>query len=286
MKVGRYQVDLVSDGAFALDGGAMFGVVPRPLWSRSNPPDETNRIDMGLTCMVCRFEDRVLLVDAGIGHKFEPRFQDIYRIDHSENDIERSLAGVGLAAGQITDVVMTHLHFDHAGGLTKAVSGGLEPTFPRARHYVQKRHLEWALAPSAKDAGSFIEDDFRPLLEKGLLETLDGPGELFPGLWVHPLDGHSPAMQAVLLEGDPPLFFAADLLPTTTHLHLPYIMAYDVQPLITVKEKEQYLSRAVEEGWTVVFEHDPRVGLGTVERFKGRYRLGSVIEGHTDPGQA
>lgn len=261
----------------------MFGVVPRPLWSRTNPPDERNRIDMGLTCMVCRWEDRVILVDAGIGEKFEPRLAEIYRIDHSEFDLERSLARLDLRPSDVTDVVLTHLHFDHAGGLTKP---GPEPTFPQARHFVQKRHLEWALAPSAKDKGSFLEDDFRPLLQNGLLETVDGPGELFPGLWVHPLDGHTPAMQAVLLDGDPPLFFAADLLPTTTHLHLPYIMAYDVQPLITVTEKEQYLRRAVEEGWTVVFEHDADVACGTVERFKGRYQLGSVIEGQSDPDQA
>lgn len=279
MQVGSYQIDFVTDGTFALDGGAMFGIIPRPLWSRDNPPDARNRIDMGLRCMVCRGEDHVILVDAGIGGKFDAKFFDIYRIDHSATDIQRSLATLGISPEQVTDVIITHLHFDHAGGLTVTDGDRPRPRFPRARHLVQRRHLEWATSPSPKDSGSFLPENFRPLQEAGLLELLDGPEEVFAGLELHLLEGHTPAMQAVLVDGDPPLFYAADLFPMTAHLHLPYIMAYDVAPLITVKEKELYLRRAVERNWRVAFEHDPVVKVGTVARFKDRYGLGSVLLG-------
>lgn len=256
MQIGSWQVDLLGDGEFALDGGAMFGVVPRPLWERTNPPDAKNRIDMALRCLLLRGHGRVVLVDTGVGGKFDEKGRSIYRIDHSRTDLVRELSSLGVAPGDVTDVVLTHLHFDHAGGATTAQ--GLQ--FPGARHYVQKAHLAWALQPSEKDRASFLPENVQPLVDSGRLELLDGPEEILPDVELAVVHGHTPALQAVLVKGEPSLFLASDLVPMAPHVRLPYIMAYDVAPLVTLEEKKLWLARAAAEEWLVVFQHDPVVG--------------------------
>lgn len=277
MQVGPYRVDLVTDGTFALDGGAMFGVVPAPLWRRSHPPDERNRIDMVTRSLLLRGEGRTVLVDTGVGDKLPDKLRDIYRVDHSADDLLRGLAALGVTPEEVTDIVLSHLHFDHCGRLTRYAGDDLELVFPRARHYVQERHYRWASSPSEKDRASFLEENYEPVREAGKLELLDGPQEILPAVELVVLEGHTEAMQGLLVAGDPPLFYPADLVPTSTHLRLPYLMAYDNRPLVTLEEKKRYLSRAAREGWRVVFEHDPRVAVATIVPRGDDYQLGEVV---------
>jgi glyoxylase-like metal-dependent hydrolase (beta-lactamase superfamily II) len=255
----------------------MFGIVPKPLWERSCPADSKNRIAMGCQCLLLRKEGRVILVDAGMGTKWEPKGRDIYALEADAPDpLEHALAQRGLTLGQVTDVIITHLHFDHAGGLTRREpeSGALVPTFPQARHWVQSAHLDWARSPTEKDRGSFPAENLDPLAQHDLFHLIRGQQSLIAGLEVIPLFGHTHAMQAVLVQGDPPIFYPADLLPMAAHLHLPFIMAYDIAPLVTLEEKKRMLQRAVKEGWQLIFEHEPSETRGPVEMFQGKYRLG------------
>jgi glyoxylase-like metal-dependent hydrolase (beta-lactamase superfamily II) len=265
MIIGPYAVSLIESGDFRLDGGAMFGVVPKPLWSRHCPADELNRIDMTMHCLLIETADRKILVDTGCGDKDGGRFREVYGIDLTERNLLSSLTAKGVKPDEITDVIYTHLHFDHAGGSTRVESGVTIPTFPRARHYVQKRHWQHALKPTDRDKASFLPANYLPVYEEGLLEFVDGDTELFPGIKLHKIDGHTPAMQMVTISAaDKTLWFAADLIPMAAHLPLPYIMGYDLFPLTTLEEKRKYLKQAADEGWIAVFEHDPAVPACTL----------------------
>lgn len=253
--IGPYEARSILSGTFALDGGAMFGVVPRTIWEKSNPPDERNRIALALRLLLLRSEERVVLVDTGIGDKFSAKENAIYKVDARLPD--EALAAAGVDPASVTDVILTHFHFDHGGGSTRR-DGSL--VFPRARHHVQRRHFEYAKRPSPKDRASFRPEDFLPLAEAGALVLHDGPGEILPGIEGLPLDGHTDAMQVVKVSGGgSTLLYLADLAPTTAHVRVPFVMAYDNRPLATMEEKERLFRRAVDEGWILFFEHDPRV---------------------------
>jgi glyoxylase-like metal-dependent hydrolase (beta-lactamase superfamily II) len=265
MKIGPYQIDPVETGRFALDGGAMFGVVPWVMWSLTNVPDDRRRITLAARCLMLRGNGRTILVDTGNGSKFSEKLKDIYRLDTEHSSLERSLGALGVRRSDVTDVVLTHLHFDHAGGATMVDSGKLVPAFRNARYYVQARHWERALRPSEKDRASFMKDDYLPLREHGVLELVDGEGELFPGIDVIVCEGHTDAQQLPrITDGAKTLLFCCDLLPTTSHVPLPYVMAYDLRPLATIEEKKRVLTRACEEGWTLFLEHDPETEAITV----------------------
>lgn len=231
---------------------------------------------MGCQVLLLRRDDRVILVDAGMGTKWDDKGRQIYALESDESDpLTHALSGHGLHLTDITDVIVTHLHFDHAGGLTRRdESGKLRPTFSQARHWVQADHLDWALSPTEKDRGSFPSENIEPLSQADLFHLVRGEESLMSGLELHPLHGHTRGMQAVLIESDPPVFYPADLLPMRAHLHLPYIMAYDIAPLVTLEEKKRYLRQAEREGWRIVFEHEPVGTSGRVEMFQGKYRLG------------
>ena len=266
MKIGPYEVLPIETGRFALDGGAMFGVVPWVFWTKTNPPDERRRITLAARCLLIRGNGKVILVDDGNGAKFSEKLKDIYRLDNSQSDLISSLALHGVAPGDVTDVILTHLHFDHAGGSTKVENGKLVPTFPRARYYVQKAHWELAKKPTEKDRGSFMRDDYEPLLEHGVLEFVEGEFELFPGIKMLVCNGHTTAQQLpTISDGKTSLLFCCDLFPTISHLPLPYVMAYDVRPLVTIEEKKKVLARAYEERWKLFLEHDPEVEAITVK---------------------
>lgn len=257
----------MADGEFALDGGAMFGVVPRPLWERGNPADERNRIDMGLWCLLLRGHGRTVLVDAGIGPKMDAKSRAIYRVDQSKTDLLRSLRALDVPPEAVTDVLLTHLHFDHCGG----ASGPEGLAFPRARVWVQRQQWEWGQKPSDKDRASYLAENLDPL--RDALELLDGPESPFPDLELALFHGHTFGLQAVLIPGDPPLFFPSDLVPMSAHVRLPFVMAYDNQPLVTIEEKKEWLGRAADEGWNVVFQHDPRLPLARVRRGKRDFEV-------------
>lgn len=267
MILGKFAIDAVETGSFALDGGAMFGVVPKPLWSKAyHPGDEMNRIPLAARLLLVRWDDHVLLVDAGNGTKMNEKFCDIYGIDREKSSVGYALRPFGLKAEDVTDVILTHLHFDHAGGATTIKNSKVTPTFPNAKYYLQKDHLDLAESPSLKDAASFIPDNYLPLIADGLVEAVEGEGEIYPGIMVKPLFGHTKAMQVVMI-GDEglSLLYCADLIPTSAHIHIPFIMAYDNDPLITLKEKKSILSRAYEENWLLVFEHDAFTPAARIE---------------------
>src|SRR5512136_1483317 len=181
MTIGSYTLHPVETGRFGLDGGAMFGVVPRPLWEKAAPPDERNRIDMAARALLLQGGGRTILIDTGNGAKWDEKLAGIYRFDTSEHDLAGSLRALGLTSADITDVILTHLHFDHAGGGTERVDGGLQPTFPKALYYVQREQWEAALRPTERDKASFFPEDFLPLQERGVLRFMEGEEEIFPG---------------------------------------------------------------------------------------------------------
>jgi glyoxylase-like metal-dependent hydrolase (beta-lactamase superfamily II) len=267
MTIGPYTLHPVDTGSFALDGGAMFGVVPKTLWEKSHPPDDRNRITMAARALLLTGNGRTILIDDGNGSKLPEKLAGIYRIDPRPSDLLMSLATLGVSPADVTDVILTHLHFDHAGGSTVRENGVLRPTFPRARYYVQKDHWRAAAQPTERDRASFFPEDYVPLMEHGQLELLDGEGELFPGIRMHLVHGHTTALQCpVISDGRTTLFYCADLMPTVSHVQLPWIMAYDLRPLVTLEEKRTVLGRAAEEGWILFFEHDHATAAGRVRR--------------------
>ena len=258
MKIGPYRIVSLETGRFGLDGGAMFGVVPKTLWSRANPSDERNRIPLAMRALLILDEKRRILVDAGCGHKFPDKLKEIYRLDHSQFTLEGSLAAHGLEPADITDVILTHFHFDHAGGATRYRNNRLELTFASARHYIQRSQWERALSPSEKDRGSYMAMDIEPFRDHPQLTILEGPCELFPDLHLLISDGHTPGLQMVKIQDSgTTLFYCGDMMPTASHLPLPYLMGYDLYPLTTIEEKRRYLRQACEENWIIALEHDP-----------------------------
>ncbi len=258
MTISNYTLHSIETGRFGLDGGAMFGVVPRVLWSKTNPPDEKNRIAMAARALLLIGNGRKILIDVGNGNKYDQKLSAIYNFDNSQFDLLSSLGKHHLKPADITDVILTHLHFDHAGGATTLVDGVAVPTFPNAKYYLQKDHWKAALHPTERDRASFFPQDFRPLDESGQLQLIEGEREFLPGISVRLMNGHTTALQCpVVSDGDQTIFYCADLVPTVSHLALPWIMAYDLRPLVTLEEKRKLLAEAAEKRWLLFFEHDP-----------------------------
>jgi glyoxylase-like metal-dependent hydrolase (beta-lactamase superfamily II) len=258
MRVGDLQVTALDGGSFRLDGGAMHGVVPKTLWSKLVSCDERNRVSYSTRCLLVEGRGHRTLIETGNGDKFSPKLKDIYGIDH-QRAIGDALREVGLGPEAIDTVVMSHLHFDHSGGTTRrTASGGLEPVFPRARHVVQRQEWQDATRPHERNRASYLAENIEPLSAPGLLQLVDGEVEVAPGITVIPTPGHTAGHQSVLVgeRGGPRVLFLGDVVPTTVHLRLPYIMAYDLEPARTLETKRVLLGRAVSEGWTVVWGHD------------------------------
>lgn len=267
MQIGNYTLISIETGRFSLDGGAMFGVVPWVFWSKTNPPDERQRITLAARCLLIRGNGRTILVDTGNGSKWNDKLKDIYRLDNSQFTLERSLADAGVRPEEVTDVILTHLHFDHCGGSTKIVDAKLVPAFPNAVHYVQRAHWELSQDPSDRDRASFMKDDFMLLHELGMLKFVEGEQEIFPGISVIVCNGHTMAQQLPkITDGKTTLLFCCDLVPTTSHIPFPYIMGYDLRPLVTLEEKKRLLPQAEREGWILFFEHDPETVAVTLHK--------------------
>jgi glyoxylase-like metal-dependent hydrolase (beta-lactamase superfamily II) len=278
MRIGNYEVHPVETGRFALDGGAMFGVVPKPLWEKTNPPDEKNRIPLAARPLLIRGGGRTVLVDTGNGGKFNDKLRSIYSMENRTSDIVSSLARYGVTPDGVTDVILTHLHFDHAGGATMLLDGDVVPAFPRARYYVQAEHWRAAQAPTERDRASFFPDDFLPLQRHGVLEFTEGETEVLPGITVRPVHGHTSALQCpVVSDGRTTLFYCADLVPTSSHVPLPWIMAYDLRPLVTLEEKRRLLAQAADEDWVMFFEHDPALAAARLKRTDKGIVLGKPV---------
>ena len=280
MRIGGYELNSVETGWFALDGGAMFGVVPRALWQRKIEPDEKGRIGLALRALLIEEVegDRKIIVDTGIGQKWDEESSAIYAVDHSRLELERGLMARGLKTEDITDVLLTHLHFDHAGGATKRVGDQVVPTFPNATYHVQKTNLEWAQNPTEKDRASYRAENFEPLLREGVLELVDGPGEWLPGIELILTNGHSQGLQLPHIHGpEGHVTYCADTIPTSVHVPTPWVMAYDNFPLTTMEEKKTILQRALEEDWILFFEHDPFGPAARVEQKKRGFAAGERV---------
>lgn len=279
MRIGQYDVYLLDTGRYRLDGGAMFGVVPRVLWEKENPPDEKNRITMALNVLLIIGNGRIILIDTGIGEKADEKFSRIYAIDHSRHSLLKALAEHNVQPEDVTDVILTHLHFDHAGGATYYDSdGNLRLRFPNAIHYIQKKQLEWAQKRFEKDRASYLTENIEPLIKSKNLKLLKGATTLFEGVEILTSDGHTIAQQLVLISGEEgKLLYAADLIPTSAHVPVPWVMAYDLYPVTTIEEKKMLLRQAAEEGWMVFFEHDPRLPCATIEHSERGYRIKTPV---------
>lgn len=274
--LGRYRLHAIQAAGQKLDGGAMFGVVPKPLWERRIPADERNRIGLGMRCLLVEHEDGLVLIDTGVGNKENEKFRDIYGIDNwgkgGRTWLEDGLTSLGFALGDIRLVVNTHLHFDHAGGNTWRNEGGeVLPSFPNARYVVQRGEHHWATHTNERTGASYFGPNWDPLIAAGRLDFVEGEREVVPGIRTVPSPGHVPYHQSVLIDGGDGAvaFFLGDVCPTSAHLPLPWIMGYDVEPLVTLESKRRLLTQAVDEGWLLVFEHDASVTWARI-RHDGR----------------
>ena len=267
MQIGPYTLHEIHAGRLDLDGGAMFGIIPKPLWERRIAPDGRNRIPLAMRCLLLEGDGRLVLIDNGIGDKYDAKFADIYAVDQTSSELHRSLAEAGFEAADVTDVVLTHLHFDHCGGsTTRDADGTLRVVFPNATFRVQRAHWDWAHA-SPREGASFLSENLKPLAASSQLRLLDGPGPVLPGIEALVVDGHTRGQQLLKIsDGEQTLLYAADLLPTAAHVPLLWVMAYDVAPLDTIAEKERVLDEAAREGWTVFFEHDAETAAARIER--------------------
>jgi len=280
MQIGPYQIHSLETGRFRLDGGAMFGVVPKTLWSRTNPSDDQNRIELAARALLVFFENRKIVVDVGVGHKFPPKYRDFFQLDYSVHTLKSSLAEYQILPEEITDVILTHCHFDHAAGATEYVGDQSRPTFPRATYFLQKAHWKWALAPSEKDRGSFLflKENLGPIEAADRLKLLEGPHELFPGFHLLISNGHTVGLQMVKIQDQTTsLFYCSDLVPTASHLPLPYILSYDLHPLVTLEEKRHLLNQACAENWIIVLEHDPLREAVRIRKGEKHFEVEEVV---------
>lgn len=265
MKIGKYHLLDIKSGYFGLDGGAMFGIIPKPLWEKTNPADEVNRVTLATRNLLLVSDDKKILIDTGMGSKWDSKSLNIYRVS-SEFSLEQALAQKGFSPLDITDVILTHLHFDHTGGSTKIENGIIVPTFPNAKYYVQKQNFDWAMNPSERDKGSYLKENFEPLASEGILNLLTNT-EFDDNITFEIINGHTFGQQMVKIsDGINTVLYCADLLPFVSHIRLPYIMAYDLQPLVTLSEKKKYLKQALEENWILYFGHDPEYAAVTLKQ--------------------
>jgi glyoxylase-like metal-dependent hydrolase (beta-lactamase superfamily II) len=264
--LGDFRIHALDAGSQRLDGGAMFGVVPKPLWEKRIAADDRNRIPLAMRCLLVETRDALVLIDNGAGDKESAKFADIYGIDNAASDtsryptrLEEALARAGFATSDIDIMLDTHLHFDHAGGNTRrSGESGVELAFERARYVVQRGELEWAHVRNERIQASYLPHNFDPVTAAGRFDLVDGDVEIVPGIRVMRTPGHTPHHQSVLVESaGETACFLADVIPTSAHLPLPWIMGYDVEPLVTLESKRALLARARAEQWLLVFEHDP-----------------------------
>jgi glyoxylase-like metal-dependent hydrolase (beta-lactamase superfamily II) len=277
MTFGDFELVALSDGFLRLDGGAMFGVVPKPLWEKRAPADDRNRIKLGMRPLLVRGV-RTLIIDAGIGDKMDAKSADIYGLERARH-LDHSLQAAGVAAEDIEIVLATHLHFDHAGGFTaRRADGRIEPRFPRAQYVVRRGEWEDATHPHERNRASYIADNFAPLTTAGVLQLVDGDGTIMPGVRVRRSGGHTMHHQVVSIEsGSRTAVFAADMIPTTAHIDDPWIMGYDLYPMDTLGFKKVFIRDAIDREYLIFFEHDPRVAAGYIRERDGKRVVEPVL---------
>ena len=270
MKLGDLEFHVLNDGTFRLDGGAMFGVIPRPMWERVSPPDERNRILMAMNSLLIRANGKIILVETGAGDKWDDKRRDIYDFAGSPRLLEQ-LAAHGVRPENVDIVVNTHLHFDHCGWNTRRVDGRAVPTFPKAQYVVQRAELEHAHNPSERDRASYMPENFVPMEESGQWRLLEGDQEIVPGVELIRAPGHNADMMCVKLSGGGrTAMLLGDLVPTSAHLPPAWVMGFDLYPMQTLENKKKWIPRLVQEGWLAIFAHDPRVRAAYLREKEGK----------------
>jgi len=273
MQFGDFELTPLFDGFFRLDGGAMFGVVPKPLWEKRSPADDRNRITLGVRPLLVRSDAGVMLIDAGIGDKMDDKSVAIYGIDRQRN-LQHALSEAGLSADHIDIVLASHLHFDHAGGFTaRDTSGSIRPVFPRARYIARTAEWEDATHPHERNRASYLPENFVPLMTAGVLDLVPDDRAIAPGVRVVRTGGHTMHHQIVVIEsGGRTAVFAADLIPTTAHIDEPWIMGYDLYPMDTLAFKRTFVREAIDREYLIFFEHDPAIPAGYIrEKDRRKY---------------
>ena len=274
---GNFELNSVEGGRFLLDGGAMFGVVPKTLWSRQIPADEKNRIQMAMRSLLIKSSHtgKMYLVDTGSGDKFDEKMAGIYGLDYEHSNLLNSLKNCGVSPDEITDIIFSHLHFDHCGGTTTYDDkGNLAEVFPNAIYHVNKRHWETATRPNAREKASFFPENINPIEQSGRLNLVDDHHQFEPGLDTMPMDGHTIGQQLPSISDDTnKIVFAADLIPTFAHIPLPWIMGYDMFPVQTLEEKEIFLNNATNNGWYLFMEHDASHEIMTITKENGKFKM-------------
>ena len=279
MKIGKYDLYSVETSEFGLDGGAMFGIIPKPVWEKKVSADELNRVNMVTRSLLLVSDEKKILIDTGNGTKWEEKYKQIYDINTDQYNIEKSLGKYGFSSEQITDVICTHMHFDHIGGNTKIKSGEVVPTFPNAKYWISEENWKLANHPSQKDAGSFIENDWKVLAENQMIEIIDGREPFIEGIETFVTHGHTPGLlHPIVSDGSNKLFYGADIFPMAAHIPIPWVMAYDVQPVVTMEEKQKLLQKMEREDWILFFEHDPHIQACSVHKDGKHYKLNKEIK--------
>lgn len=273
----------VNNGYFKLDGGAMFGVVPKSLWQRTNPADENNMCSWAMRSLLIEDGDRLMLIDCGMGDKQSDKFFSFY-YPHGDDTLDKSLAHFGFHRDQITDVFLTHLHFDHCGGAIKYDESGenLVPAFKNATYWSNDKHWQWAVEPNTREKASFLKENILPIQESGRLKFIERTGDFsdtpFKNISVFFADGHTDSQMIPIIEYQgKTLVFAADLLPSVGHIPLPYVMGYDTRPLLTLDEKDKFLSKAADQGYVLFLEHDPENECCTLKHTEKGVRLNETF---------
>lgn len=272
------RLHVINTGFFKLDGGAMFGVVPKVIWQKTNPADDKNLCTWAMRCLLVEDGDRLILIDNGIGDKQNDRFFSYYYL-HGEDTLLNSIRQAGFSSDEITDVFLTHLHFDHCGGGVATHNGRPELVFPNAKYWSNLSHWQWALQPNAREKASFLKENILPMEESGHLHFLDiNSKSPFPQFDIMTVDGHTEKqMLPKIRYKDKTIVFVADLLPSAGHVPLAYVMGYDTRPLVTLQEKDVFLKEAADQGYILFFEHDPVQECCTVKRTERGVRVDKVF---------
>lgn len=283
LKIADYQCYTIATGLFGLDGGAMFGTVPKVLWEKNHPTDDLNRIQMEARALLLVSSDKKILIDTGngsdfiskYGEKLGGKFSEMYGVNNSGTSLMNSLSKLKITPDQITHVILTHLHFDHAGGATKSLNDQIVPTFPKAQYFVQRANYENAIHPNKREKASYLAANFEPLMTAGKLTLLNGTEkEILPNIHFYISNGHTAGHQCIIIEdANTRLVYCGDVIPTSSHVRSAWVMGYDLNPLLIMNEKEQLLKLAENKTTYYFFEHDPTCELATVTPNKGDYQV-------------